>query len=100
MINPFSGAGGQNILYEDLSCRSQELNSDKSIFETVFTKSNNLTIVNFIHVDRTNVRFGSFYYVHVTRKKAAKMTFVRKTRAFYVDDIDTWSRILFHPSMR
>ncbi len=36
----------------------------------------------------TNVRFGSFYYyVRITRK----MMFVRKTRAFYVDEIDTWS---------
>jgi len=25
-------------------------------------------------------RFGSFFQVHVTRKKAAKMTFVRKIR--------------------
>jgi len=39
----------------------------------------------YVQIFRTNVRFGSFYYVHVTRK----MTFVRKTRAFYVDEIDS-----------
>jgi hypothetical protein len=33
--------------------------------------------------------------VHVTRKKAAEMTFVRKTRANKVDEIDTfWAQIL------
>ncbi len=40
-----------------------------------------------VRIFHTNVRFGSFYYVHVTRK-AAKMTFVRKTRTFNVDEID------------
>ncbi len=48
--------------------------------------------VNFINILRTNFsykrRFGSFYYVHVTRKKAAEMTFVQKTRSFNVDEID------------
>ncbi len=45
--------------------------------------------VNFINVKRTNFLyeccFGSFYYVHVPRKKAAKMMFVRKIN---VDEID------------
>jgi len=40
--------------------------------------------VNFINILRTNFsnecRFGSFYYVHVTRKKAAKTTFAQKIR--------------------
>jgi len=48
--------------------------------------------VNFINVKRTNFSykrcFSSFYYVHVTRKKTAKMTFVRKIRAFNIDEID------------
>jgi hypothetical protein len=30
----------------------------------------------------------SFLYVRVTRKKAGKTTFVRKTRAYNVDEID------------
>jgi len=50
--------------------------------------------LNFINVPHTNfstnVCFSSFYYVRITRK----MTFVRKTRAFYVDEIDT--RCQFH----
>jgi len=33
-------------------------------------------------------RFGSFYYEHVTRKKAAETMFVRKICAFKVDEID------------
>jgi hypothetical protein len=33
-------------------------------------------------------RFGSFFYAHVTRKKAAIMTFVRKTLTFNVDEIN------------
>jgi len=33
-------------------------------------------------------RFGSFYYVHVTRKKAAEMKFVRKICAYNIDEID------------
>ncbi len=33
--------------------------------------------------------FGSFYYIHVTRKKAAKKTFVWKKLANNVDEIDT-----------
>jgi hypothetical protein len=50
--------------------------------------------VNFINVKRTNFsyerRFGSFYfyYVYVTRKKAAETMFVRKICAFNVDEID------------
>ncbi len=45
------------------------------------------SVVNFINVKRTNFqyecRFGSLYYVHVTRKK-----FVQKTCAYYVNEID------------
>jgi len=33
--------------------------------------------------------FGSFFYLHVTREKAAKKTFVRKILARNVDEIDT-----------
>ncbi len=40
--------------------------------------------VNFINVKRTS----SFYYIHVTRKKAAEMMFVRKIPAITVDEID------------
>ncbi len=39
-------------------------------------------------------RIGSFYYVHVTRKKAAEKTFVRKKRVYNVDEIDTCFSIL------
>jgi len=35
----------------------------------------------------------SFFYVHVTRKKTAKMTFVWKIRTFNVDEIDTWKHV-------
>ncbi len=45
-----------------------------------------------VRIFHTNIQFGSFYYVHVTRKKAAEMTFVRKMLAFYVDEIDTYPR--------
>jgi len=49
--------------------------------------------VNFINILRTNFsykrRFGSFYNLHVTRKKAAEMTFVQKICVFNVDEIDT-----------
>ncbi len=48
--------------------------------------------VNFINNKRTNFsyerRFGSFQYVHVTRKKAAETKFVQKICAFNVDEID------------
>jgi len=48
--------------------------------------------VNFINVKGTNFSyehcFGSFYYVHVTRKKAAKTTFIRKICSFNIDEID------------
>ncbi len=50
------------------------------------------TVVNFINIKRANFsykhRFGRFYYVHVTRKKAAKMMFVRKIRMYNVDEIE------------
>jgi len=50
---------------------------------------------HFINVKHTNLlyerRFGSFYYVHVTRKKADETTFVRKLRTFNVDEIDVRS---------
>ncbi len=43
-----------------------------------------LPVVNFINTKRTNflyeLHFGSFYYVHVTRKKAAETKFIRKIR--------------------
>ena len=40
MINPFSGAGGQNLSqHGDLSCRCQELSSDKLMFITVLADS-------------------------------------------------------------
>jgi len=34
-------------------------------------------------------RFGSFYYVHVTRKKAAETTLVQKILEFNVNEIGT-----------
>ncbi len=47
---------------------------------------------NFIKVKCTNClykrRFGSFYYVHVTGKKAVEKMFVRKICTFNVDEID------------
>jgi len=53
--------------------------------------------VNFINVKCTNFSykrcFGSFYYVHVTRKNPAETMFVRKICAFNVDEID--GRITF-----
>ncbi len=33
-------------------------------------------------------RFGSFFYVRVTRKKAAETTFVQKIRTYNVDESD------------
>jgi len=54
--------------------------------------------VNFINIKRAlfpyERHFGSFFlrmYVCMYVKKAAEMTFVQKTRAFNVDEIDTWS---------
>jgi len=48
--------------------------------------------VNFINVKHTPFsherHFGSFFYAHISRKKATKMTFVQKTRAFNIDEID------------
>ncbi len=48
--------------------------------------------VDFINVKRTNFlyerHFGSFYYVHVTRKKADKTTSVQKIHVFNIDEID------------
>ncbi len=53
--------------------------------------------VNFINILRTNFsyerRFGSFFSTYVrtyVQKKAAEKTFVQKTRAKNVDEIDTW----------
>jgi hypothetical protein len=50
--------------------------------------------LNFINVKCAcfsyECRFGSFFmYVHML-KKAAKTTFVQKTRAYNVDEIDPW----------
>jgi hypothetical protein len=45
-----------------------------------------------VQIFRMNIRFGSFYYVHV----AGEMTFVQKTRAFNVDEIDTWGQFHQH----
>jgi len=45
--------------------------------------SSTLNIQNFC----TNVHFGSFYYVHVTRKSCQNDVCTKK-RAFYVDEID------------
>jgi len=36
----------------------------------------------------TNVRFGSFYYVRLTRKSCQNATFVQKICTFNVDEID------------
>jgi len=48
--------------------------------------------VNFINIKRTiflyECHFGSFYYVHVTRKKLPKPTIVQKICAFNVAEID------------
>jgi len=50
-------------------------------------------MVNFINVKRANFRykslFGSFFYLHVTREKLTKKTFLQKMRAKNVDEIDT-----------
>ncbi len=43
-----------------------------------------------------NVVSAAFFYIHVTRKKAAEMTFVRKICAFNVDEIDTLSQFHQH----
>jgi len=43
-----------------------------------------------VWIFRTNIHFGSFYFVCVTRKKVAEMKFVQKTRTFYVDEIDAY----------
>ncbi len=55
--------------------------------------------VNIINIKRTNFSyeccFSSFYYIHVTRKKAAKMTSVQKICAFNVDEIDYLSPTFF-----
>jgi len=54
-------------------------------------------IVNFINVKRTNFLYERMFWqllLHICR--AAKMTFVRKTRAFYVDEIDTYSQFRQH----
>jgi len=53
--------------------------------------------VNFINVKRTNFSygrgFGSFYYVHVTRKKLPKQRSYEKFFAFNVDEIDIRTQI-------
>ncbi len=50
-------------------------------------------LANFINVLRVSFlyerHFGSFFKVHVTRKKLPKRRFVRKMRAKNVDEIDT-----------
>jgi len=45
-----------------------------------------------VQIFRMNVRFSSFYFVHVTKE----MTFVQKTRTFNVDEIDTNSQFHRH----
>ncbi len=50
-------------------------------------------IVNFINIKRTNFSYERmFWQLLLHTCKAAKMTFVRKTRTFYVDEIDTRSQ--------
>ncbi len=47
-------------------------------------------------------RFGSFFYIHVTRKKAAKTTFARKIRTNNVDEISTYllqPKLYFQPTL-
>ncbi len=55
-------------------------------------------VVNFINIIHTNFsyerHFGSFFYIHVTRKKAAETTFIQKIRTFIVDEIDTCSSLI------
>jgi len=63
-------------------------------------------LVDFSKVKRTNFFYECTFQqlllhrVHVARKKAAEMTFVRKMRAFYVDEIDTcWNGLAFKQSI-
>jgi len=66
------------------------------ILEREMTKSgfsNTWTGVNFININRTNFSYERhFGNGHVTRKKLLKPMFVRKIRAFNVDEIDTMGR--------
>ncbi len=49
--------------------------------------------INFINIIRARFSyercFCSFFYVHVTRKKAAETMFVQKMCTYNVDEIDT-----------
>jgi len=42
----------------------------------------------------TNLRFGSFYNVHATRKSCQNDVRTKK-RAFYVDEIDTFRKKMY-----
>jgi len=68
------------------------------ICRIVNTKTLLFSVVNFINVKRMNFLYERTFWqllpLHVTRK-AAEMTLVQKTRAFYVDEIDTWSFFTF-----
>jgi len=65
------------------------------IFKILF--STPLSGVNFVNVFRTNFLYERRFWqlfpcirnIHVTRKKAAETMFVRKTRPYKVDEIDT-----------
>jgi len=59
------------------------------------------TLVNFINILRTNFlyecRFGSFFYVHVTREKLPKRCSYEKFACkINVDEIDTFSPRFFN----
>jgi hypothetical protein len=73
--------------------------SDKKHFCMAFGFFSCKPGVNFINVKRTNFlyerRFDSFFYLHVTVKKAAEVMFIRKTRGFNVDEIDGWFDSLY-----
>jgi len=63
-------------------------------FDLPISSDQNLPGLNFINILRTNFlyerHFGSFYYIHVTRKKLPKWRSFEKISAFNVDEIDTW----------
>jgi len=93
----------QNIRCKKINRLEQDFSTTRSgvnfinVLWAAFTRAG----VNVINVKSTNFlyecRFGSFYYVHLTRKKLPKPTFIQKFFAFNVDEIDGRSQKCKNP---
>jgi len=65
-----------------------EGNTSLTFLSLLLSKLGSISSTLYLQIFHTNVHFGSFYYVRITRK-SCRNDVRTKTRAFYVDEIDT-----------